>query len=1268
MNRTTYALLAALLTGTAAQAASSVPAPRITVVSDNNYGGSADRLSDNGLWAVGSGKSKITENAPSFPRLYDLTNHQVTYLFSEKEAATIPWMEANDVTDDASVVVGSYNGKPAIWRASTGVWETVESNHPYKDGTINRITPDGRFAIGTLNTNNGMFATLRMWELSGDEVKDITPDNLPKPIGPNLSDTSGTYDSMVQQLYAGDISSDGAVFTGLVNFSYPSDCWAFMYDMASRTWRGIAMDVTEDGDYYTFSRSVPGVMSVDGVNFVGTSHSVCGELYSDQDSEGIFFYDCDSAEFSVMPDGAGYSGGMKDTLGTVYGSKSYSGPMRDWYFHVGNYWYDFAVVAEQLWDINWLEQYSPDNLGLTGTFNSVSNDAKTLVAVDYSMSPYATYIIQLDRPLQEVVKDFNLLGNYYTTPVNNASFAMLKEVKVTFDREVEVIGDYNAVSVIDESGNVVANSISLKTDSGDPKTLSAFFRNRRMEEGKTYTVVFPAGIAAVAGDHERMNGEIRVSYKGRPNAPVAPVTISPAEGSDVSRINATSNPVSIRFNSAIAAVEDNSAPMLLYLVGEDGKREAICTLNGSITGDVLNVYPLLEQRLAYGSQYQVVIPEGMFADISGADPNAEIVVNYTGSYVPDGPSLDGVLFEDNFDNGLTNKWMYYDGASDLEPSTVAEGWGFQQGTPWWLIRENANSTVWSAVSHSMFKSPGKADAWMVTSLLNVKDETVTLSFDSQSYHDSGDRLKVYVYATDDIYTTLTPSIVDNFRYYGDLVYDEEQTPGASDELLEGDWRHNVVDLGKYAGKNIYVAFVNDNRNKSAVFLDEVKIAMDMKFGVVNLTKQSVVAQDEIQVEGLVQVIGEGHSYKGYSIVLTDAAGNKVSELADPDAEAGDGWKYTFKMPDALPLNVGKENKFTLTVTLGDEVETMTGSVLDLAIGTTKKVVIEEMTGQGCQFCPLGHAALDWIQKDFPGLVLPIELHTYVGDNWNNERVQELNTYLGLSAAPTARVNRGADVVSPMSTDDSGKYVYKNADVWYDHVVAELENLAPADIEVSSVVYDGANCVADVKVTYALDIEKANANLMLELCEDGLVGVQTNSRYSIEDPALGEWGAGGKYGQSAVLYTYHNVLRNWEGTTANGTGGLLPTAIEAGVPYEVKMSVAAPKSISDISKAHVTAMLIDSESGRILNADRRFVGGEGSVDAIDSALYVMAVDGRTVSVSYPGALEVEVYGLDGVKTAAAAGADSLTLEAPQTGVALVVVRTSDGVRRHKVLLR
>ena len=112
-----------------------------------------------------------------------------------------------------------------------------------------------------------------------------------------------------------------------------------------------------------------------------------------------------------------------------------------------------------------------------------------------------------------------------------------------------------------------------------------------------------------------------------------------------------------------------------------------------------------------------------------------------------------------------------------------------------------------------------------------------LTFQSQSYLKSKeDRLKVIVYAADDVYTSLSKTIVDKMRYEGEVIYDEIQSPGKSEEDLAGDWTDNMVLLKKYAGKNIYIAFVNDNRNQSAVFVDNIKVERDLKFSVNNLTR------------------------------------------------------------------------------------------------------------------------------------------------------------------------------------------------------------------------------------------------------------------------------------------------------------------------------------------------------------------------------------------------------------------------------------------------
>ncbi|MCM1319840.1 MAG: Ig-like domain-containing protein [Muribaculaceae bacterium] len=1272
MRLKTFGLLAASLLTLSAQAATEYPAPDIRVLADRVHGGAVNRLSDNGKWAVGYGKSVLDEVYYSFARLYDVENNIVTPLYTEEEGNNIGVITAYDVTDDGQIVVGNYDHKPAIWRASTGKWEIVENKHPWKMGRIERVTPDGRIAIGTIAEKEYMHATVRVWDLSGDTPRDITPDNIPIPY--SHEGTLGEYG--VEQIYATDLSADGTKFTCLVNFSLGG--WAFLYDMTTKTWDGVGshISINEDGTY-SWGPSIGKVRSGCGTSFLPGTNILYGQGTTNTGESGMLWWDVSKDEVTVLPINAGggdFFGGIMDMTGTVYGSKDYSGPIRDWGFKVGDYWYDIAVVLDQLWGINWEQQYSHDEYGYTGTFLGASPDGLTLLVADYSMSPYNTYVFRLTAPLKDIVKDFDLLGNYSVSPMSGASFAQLKDIRVRFDRPITVLNEYNGVTVYDEDGTAIANSISLSLDPGDSKTLTMTFRNRRLEEGKLYTVVIPAGTVCITGDHDKQNSEIRVTYKGRPAAPVAPISISPADGTEVVQINATSNPVTLRFNSELSVVDGSG--MKLYMVNDDNSRDEIATLSGSITGNELSIYPILEQRLAKGTNYEVVIPAGRVADISGADPNEEITIKYTGAYVPEINIVDGVLFEDNFDQGLTNKWMYYNGNVDSEPTDLMQSWGFVNNYPWWTVMESTDALGQSAATHSMFKTPARADSWMVAGPLYIKDETTFLSFNSQNYLEGvADRLKVVAYTTDDVYTSLTQTIVDNMRYYGEVIYDEEQTPGTSEELLAGDWKENIVKLDKFAGKNIYLAFWNDNRNKSAVFVDDVKVAMDVKFALMNITPATMVAKDDVEVKGVLQVMSETETFKGYSIKLLDANDNILSEMSDPNVTASKGWKLEFTMPNKLTTPVGKETRYKISVTMGESTEVNEFSVQNLARQTTKRVVIEEMTGQNCPNCSLGHAAIDWLEKDLPGLVLPIELHTYTGDPWSNARLVSITQNLGLNAAPTAVINRikGNDgsylAISPMAISGNN-HVYKNAGVWYDYVISELETMAPADIDVTDITYDDETrtYTADINVTYALDMENINHNLLIEICEDGLEGTQDNNRAVYEDPALGDWGKGGIYGQSSVNYTYHNVARNWSGSTFNGTGGLIPVNVEAGKSYPVQMSINVPKGVEP-GNTHITAMLIDSQSGKVLNANRMRSADSTAVESVESTPLSVVVKGHTINVLTAGEVEVEVYSVDGMKIASAAGIDTLSCEVNgYRGIAIVMVKSAYGLKPYKVMLR
>ncbi|MBD5356451.1 MAG: Omp28-related outer membrane protein [Bacteroides sp.] len=1255
-NKSITAAMAALLAGGAMAYAQS---PVVNVFSDRNKA-SLEMLSDNGEWAVGYGAATLTEVGYSFPKLYNVKTKETKQLFTSSDETNVAEMMACDVTNDGSLVVGQYKGKPAIWRAATEEWTilTYNGSREFSGGRVTHVTPDGKIAIGTV-TSPSWNETLVMWDLSGDQPVEITPDNLPKPI--SMFGTLQDY----EQIRSCDLSPDGTKFIGLVAFSYAGESWTFVYDMTTKEWTAIGYDVKDNGDSYEFTATGEGYAFLEGGRFRPFSNEIAGQAYFAVDSDGLYTYNLDTKEVTLVGDSENMLFGCIDRYGLIYASEPSSTPIRNWVVKAGNYWYDFKVIYRQIWGQDWQEDVLKDDVGRTGTFMTMSEDANVFIASDYASDPYRSFVVELPEPLSEVCQRVNLLSNNVVYPVDNSAFAILKEMKVYFDRNIELIGEqHNAVVAVSENGEQ-HNSVSVAIDPGDSKTLNITFRNRRLNVGETYTVTIPEGLVSIAGDAERINPEITVSYKGRPQAPVAPVTISPADGTSVAKINASSNPIAITFDADISPVEDGG-DVHLFLLNDDGNREEITTLSGSITGNVLSLYPVMEQRLARGFSYEIVIDKNIVADISGADPNEEFTIHYEGDWTnqtdPRRP------FFDNFDEGITlDNWMLYDG-DQLEPAETPTGWGFNNTLPWWVARDEEYSTDMAAVSHSMYSPVGKADDWLVTNQIYIADDSAVLSFKSQSYlKDKTDHLKVYVYESEDIYTALTSSIIDNIRYYGDLIYDEVQKPGEREEVLSDEWTENAIKLDKYADKYIYIAFVNDNRNQSAVFIDDVLVSRDVQFLVSNFTPASMVAKDNVTVRGILSIESQTETFKGYELKLVDAEGNVISTVGNADVELQGGDEIDFVFPEPLTTPIGKEVKYTIDVKVGELTDKVESSVRNLAISTNKKVVIEEYTGQTCPNCPIGHAALDILAKDFGDVVIPLTIHTYPGDNFATPQAVQLQEFLGFQAAPTGRVNRRA-ISSPMEIVD-GVYFYKNNGVWYDQVVAELNDFAEADIDITDASFDGENFNVNVDVKYALDMDNLNVNIFTVICEDNLVGIQQNNRATEESEVLGDWGKGGIYGESNVVYNFHDVVRTWAGTTCNGTGGYIPASVVGGQSYTAEIIVPTNNRIYEPANTTVTVMLIDANTGLVINANRAKVqttGVEGI--AADTAAAAYVENGKVI-VNAASLTFVDVFAVDGTRLASQAAEGEFAIDLNgYKGVALVTLKNAKGQKTVKVFVK
>lgn len=1226
-------------------------------------------LSDNGKWAVAETAS--TTDGDIRPRGGTLLNLETMTTVKISHPSGLAGV--SDVTDDGQIVAGECNTKPAYWKASSKSWTILPLPAGFATGRINAITPDGRYGAGYVNLADDEFAAQPvLYDLTTNSLIDL----------PGLP-TKDQQNEDKKQNYFSAISADGRYLYGHISVSYllPVSPVCYVYDTVNHTYNIIGFTETPNKTPWTplytgMHFTEPGSMSPDGHWITGAVYMVKNNADSEWPTEyrtGFRYNvwdntfelydettDIDIAGFNVADDG------------TVLGVTPALYPWASMMVRKDKYYYDFGQILKQAYGIDF---ESATGHEVTGKPLCVSADGRTIIMMPDTEN---SYILRLKESLTEACDKVDLLGNYTVTPAPGTSFTSISTVRLVFDRPVES-GYYGDIKLLDSNGNTVRSALRCDADG---MTVSISFRTTTLDAGKKYTVAIPAGHINIKGDKSVKSREINISYIGRGTAPVALTESYPADNAAVAGIDVTANPLLLTFDANVKVAE--GARGYLYRATEDNP---YCELSLGANENRVLVYPLSAQRFYNGTNYKVVIPANSITDLSGTGGNEEIVLHFEGTYVRQISADDRYLF--NEDCTSYDNFMFYEGDNRV-PDAIPSGWGFTQSqTPWMVLRESVTASDMCFCSHSMYIPAGQADDWVTTPQIYIPDDRCFLSFKSQSYMKSKkDYLKVIAYVSDNVYNSLSKDIIDDIRANGEVIYNELQSPGKSEEDLEGDWTDNKVKLDKFAGKNVYICFVNENDDQSAIMIDDIQIVHDMKFLTSFETPTRVVNRDEIVIKGTITVASDIDTYSNVELTLTDGEGNTAGHISEGSLSLKHNDVYPFEFSTPLPLKRGVENNYTVTVTLDNETSTINNSVKNLTFEPVKRVVVEEFAGSSCKNCPLGILAMQNLEKSFPGLIIPIVIRTYQSDVLGTG-MAPYSSFLGLSAAPSGRVNR-TEVSMPMVSVGANDYRFSGAGLadsetqqpiklWYDYAAAELAQAAEADITFSS-SYDAAsrNISIDCNVRSAINATRQNINLFAVILEDNLVSYQENNLGSVDCPALGEWGKGGAYATSLVYpYTFNDVARGCVGTTFNGTGGLLPTTLSSDEVYPARLQCTLPESVNDAANTRIAVMMIDANTNRVINANVARLGEEtpSGIDAIEvdgdaggAGASAVAFDGSVI-VNAAEDVDVTVYTLSGIALASASGNGLVSVDLNgYHGLVIVRMATASGVSVEKLVVR
>lgn len=618
-----------------------------------------------------------------------------------------------------------------------------------------------------------------------------------------------------------------------------------------------------------------------------------------------------------------------------------------------------------------------------------------------------------------------------------------------------------------------------------------------------------------------------------------------------------------------------------------------------------------------------------------------------------------IYFSCGFEDGLPSSAQVYDEDGFELHYTMTQN-GFSKTDSWIWQREDGRENHYAA-SASRFKEvdgskPGAASDWLVFSPIWIRGTEASLNWESRSVNDQSSRPSSYsVYVSE---TGPDPS-----------CFTGPALATVTEDSFDV-WASHTADLGAYAGKRVYVAFVNESLDAEILGIDNVEMTGTAGIAELELTPgKYALGNDRRFNVGGVLTASSGEVVTSLS-VSCEIAGRTLT--ADYDGlSLHEGESFSFTLPDEIEADYGETVSYTVNATVNGVVfDPIDCTTMVLAFLPERRVVIEEVTGMWCQYCPKGIVAFDILQDKYPDKFIGIAVHMMAeADPLALDHYANSETFPG--GAPSGWIDRKVYSVDPVvPVFENGQRTYTTLMGGFESLLLErLEDQPLADVELSAALEENGLSV-DAEIRFPVDIKDSDIRLAVVLTEDHVwqKGYYQANVFSGSSETL----AGFENRPQRITddMEFNHVARAIY-DDYHGIAGSLPSRIEAGERYSFSRCFKAPETILDWDNVKVIGMVIDNATGEILNASsvRPVVAGIGGVSA-DAGYNVSRESGR-VTVSAPGSddsFAVSVIDMAGRTVAESEGRGRVTIDVtPLSGIYLLRVSTSGAVSSTKIVL-
>lgn len=340
------------------------------------------------------------------------------------------------------------------------------------------------------------------------------------------------------------------------------------------------------------------------------------------------------------------------------------------------------------------------------------------------------------------------------------------------------------------------------------------------------------------------------------------------------------------------------------------------------------------------------------------------------------------------------------------------------------------------------------------------------------------------------------------------------------------------------------------------------------------------------------------------------------------------------------------------------------TAIDRTKSVARRVVMEEFTGTWCGWCPRGMRAMELLSEKWGDDFIPVAVH--YNDQFQCADYGYVLDNFSTGGFPGCTVNRlviGADPYYGSNQRDFG--IERDLDDVRDRATE-------ATVQINAVDWDAEEQMFTVETStnFSISCKDSPYALSFAITEDGQKAAQANYYSSAKygsDPAQIEANLRDFCAMSSpAAMSMNHIGRALYGP--NGLEGTLSGEIKPDVPIVCVNEVPMPASVVNPAETNIIVMIIDKESGEIINAAAlatKPLTGLTKTTADAAAADVQAEAGGVRISAAQGV--VSVYSPDGRRLRSANVAGDAFLPLP-TGCYVVSVKTPAGVSSHKVSIR